>query len=356
MQDPNKFIRNVRASLAVISFVLFLIVVATVILLSDPSKILRLASTSDQKSIAKSSELVNPLGQQKNTVWSAPDSTTIALEPNANDIQYGRDLISRTFEFLGPNGKVANISNGMNCQNCHLNAGTKPFGNNYSAVASTYPKFRPRSGTVETIEKRVNDCIERSLNGKALRNDSREMKAIVSYIKWVGKTVPKDTVPKGSGLLQLTYLDHPADPEKGKRFYGLKCVVCHGKNGEGILNPSGNGWIFPPLWGKNSYNMGAGLYRLSRFAGYIKANMPLGATINEPQLTDEEAWDLAAYINSMPRPKNDLSNDWPDIAQKPVDHPFGPYSDGFDESQHKYGPFKPIVEARKKIGTGLKNK
>src|SRR5258708_3287515 len=82
-------------------------------------------------------------------------------------------------------------SNGMNCQNCHLEAGTKFFGNNYSAVASTYPKLRERSGTIESIEKRVNDCIERSLNGKAIGNDSKEMRAFVAYIKWVGKDVEK---------------------------------------------------------------------------------------------------------------------------------------------------------------------
>jgi thiosulfate dehydrogenase len=112
--------------------------------------------------------------------------------------------------------------------------------------------------------------------------------------------------------------------------------------------------MYPPLWGSNSYNNGAGLYRLSRFAGYVKANMPLGATYATPQLTDEEAWDVAAYINSMYRPKKDLSNDWPDISKKPIDHPFGPFADGFSEEQHKIGPFIPIKEKREELASAKK--
>ena len=112
---------------------------------------------------------------------------------------------------------------------------------------------------------------------------------------------------------------------------------------------SGKSYTYPPLWGPNSYNSGAGLFRLSRFAGYVRDNMPLNqATHNAPALSDAEAWDVAAFVNSRPRPNKDLSSDWPNIAKKPIDHPFGPYADGFSEAQHKFGPFKPIIEARKK--------
>jgi thiosulfate dehydrogenase len=97
----------------------------------------------------------------------------------------------------------------------------------------------------------------------------------------------------------------------------------------------------------HSYNVGAGLFRLSRFAGYVKSNMPHGTTYDKPVLSDEEAWDVAAYVNSLPRPEKDLSHDWPDIASKPFDHPFGPYADTFSETQHKYGPFEAIVSSRK---------
>lgn len=280
-------------------------------------------------------------------VWIAPDTTKIRSEKNAAQIIYGRELIANTSLYLGPKGKVQHSSNGMNCQNCHLDAGTKPFGNNYSAVASTYPKFRERSGGMENIYKRVNDCFERSLNGRSLDTLSNEMQAIVAYIKWLGKDVPKGEKPKGAGITELPYLDRAADPEKGKVVYILKCKTCHTENGEGKLNENKLTYQYPPLWGEHSYNKGAGLFRLSRFAGYVKTNMPQNVTA-DMQLTDEEAWDVAAFVNSQPRPDKDLSKDWPKIAGKPVDHPFGPYADKFSEQQHKYGPFTPIADARKK--------
>jgi len=283
-----------------------------------------------------------PPAKPMSTLWVAPGTTEIPADAHGELVSYGRELIANTSLYLGPKGTVNAMSNGMNCQNCHLDAGTRPFGNNYSAVASTYPKFRARSGTQETIEKRVNDCFERSLNGQPLPDNSREMQAIVAYIGWLGKDVPKGESPDGAGLVEIAFLETAADPVKGQTFYDQKCVVCHGKNGEGVTNSDGTAWTYPPLWGSNSYNTGAGLFRLSRFAGYVKANMPLGATYEKPQLSDEEAWHIAAYVNSKPRPGKDLSADWPDIAKKPFDHPFGPFADGFNEKQHKYGPFQPI--------------
>lgn len=280
------------------------------------------------------------------SVWKAAEWSVIDQEPNAAELNYGKELVANTAEFLGPKGKVKAISNGMNCQNCHLQAGTAPFGNNYSAVAANYPKFRARSGTEEDIQKRINDCLERSLNGKPLARDSKEMKAMVAYINWVGKEVPKGEVPIGSGLYEVPFLDRAADPIKGKLVYEKQCASCHQADGKGMVKPDGKGYLYPPLWGENSYNHGAGLYRLSRFAGYVKANMPLGATFEQPILSDEESWDLAAYVNSMERPTKDLTQDWPDISKKPVDHPFGPFSDFFTEEQHKYGPFKPIKAAK----------
>lgn len=280
------------------------------------------------------------------SLWKAPDWASVDSEPNADEIKYGRELVANTSEFLGPKGKVKAMSNGMNCQNCHLQAGTAPLGNNYGAVAATYPKFRARSGTEETIEKRINDCFERSLNGKALENNSKEMRAMVAYINWVGKEVPKGEVPKGSGLYEVPLLDRAADPIKGKLVYDNQCASCHQADGKGMPKPDGTGYLYPPLWGENSYNHGAGLFRLSRFAGYVRANMPLGATFENPMLSDEEAWDVAAYVNSKERPAKDLSKDWPDISKKPMDHPFGPFSDGFTEEQHKFGPFKPIQAAK----------
>ena len=282
-------------------------------------------------------------------IFQAPDPLSIKAENDAQLIQYGRDLIAHTSDYLGPNGLVKPISNGMNCQNCHIEAGSKPFGNNYTAVAATYPKFRARSGTAETIYKRVNDCFQRSLNGQALDSTSHEMLAIEAYIKWLGQAVPKGKTPKGVGLMKLKYLNRAANPDSGRVVFTLKCQSCHGENGQGLPMPEGNGRMYPPLWGDKSYNEAAGLYRISNFAGYIKANMPFGASYDNPQLTDTEAWDLAAFINAQPRPKHPfLATDWPKIEGKPFDHPFGPFADTFPEVQHKFGPFQPIVDFQNK--------
>lgn len=275
--------------------------------------------------------------------WIAPLTDEITDKEQKEKVEYGKEIIAHTALYFGPKGTVnANSTNGMNCQNCHLDAGTKVFGNNYSAVASTYPKFRARSGSTENIYKRVNDCFERSLNGKALDTNSKEMQAIVAYINFLGKDVTKGEKPKGVGFKDLAFLDRAIDPVKGKVVYEQKCVSCHQSTGEGLLNDEKNAFVYPPLWGKNSYNDGAGLYRMSNFAKYVKYNMPLGVNHENAQLTDEEAWDVAAFVNSQSRPKKNIKKDWPNIAEKPFDHPFGPYADGFTEKEHKYGPFKPI--------------
>ena len=281
-------------------------------------------------------------------MWQAPDPATIPVNEAGRLIRYGRELIQHTARYLGPEGSVRRISNGMNCQNCHLEGGTKPFAANYSAVASSYPKFRKRSGTVEGFEKRVNDCLERSLNGKKLDESSREMKAMVAYLKWVGKDDAKGKAPEGWGLKALPLLDRAANPVTGQTIYGQFCARCHGASGEGMKSESNIEWKYPPLWGPDSYNTGAGLFRISKFAAFVKANMPYGISHDNTLLTDEEAWDVAAYVNAMPRPHKQFPGDWPDVADKPVDHPFGPYADTYSETVHKFGPFHGISSQRKK--------
>ena len=284
--------------------------------------------------------------------WQAPDVDKLPAGAIGQQIRYGRDLIAHTASYLGPKGSVKASSNGMNCQNCHLDAGTKILGNNYSAVASTYPKFRQRSGTTETIVRRISDCFERSLNGTAPDSNSREMRAMVAYMKWLGTDVPPGEKPNGAGLTKLPYLNRAADPALGKRVYVAQCQVCHGAKGDGIKAPGAAEYTFPPLWGPASYNDGAGLYRLSNFAGYVKNNMPFGISHANPVLTDAECWDVAAFINAMPRPHKDQRTDWPNVATKPVDFPTGPYADAFSEKQHKFGPYQPIVAAHSAANAG----
>ena len=337
MSHEHQFLRVVQYTHRCVIMILAVMLVMLVVVSMLPFLAKRL-SAADVKKV-EGPEKREP---QVTAYWSPPDSLAIPSTPEGDLIRYGRELVAHTAVYLGPDGKVNQTTNGMNCQNCHLKAGKKIFGNNYSAVSSTYPRLRARSGTVETIQKRVNDCIERSLNGKPLKDGSRELNAFIAYISWVGKDVEKGVSPPGVGIWDLPLMERAASPEKGKLVFEEHCALCHGHDGMGVKHENGKEWKYPPLWGEESYNTAAGLFRLSRFAGYVKANMPNGATFDNPILTDEEAWDVAAYVNSMSRPHKTFAADWPDISKKPFDHPFGPYADTFSESQHKFGPFVPV--------------
>lgn len=284
-----------------------------------------------------------------NEEWHAPDINLLPYTEEGELIRYGRELIVNTSTYLGPKGRVAQLTNGMNCQNCHIGAGTKAFGNSFAAVASTYPRYRDRSGQIETIEFRIKECMERSLNGTSVDSLSKEMKAMVAFFKWIGKDVKKGVKPAGSGIVEISFINRAADPQKGKIVFENSCQRCHGSNGEGVLFPDSSGYIYPPLWGPHSFNVSAGLYRVSRLAAFIKYNMPFDLTQSSPQLTDEQAWDVAALIASQPRNEKKFPYDWPKIETKPVDYPYGPYADAFSEQQHKYGPFLPIKETKEKL-------
>lgn len=276
------------------------------------------------------------------TFWHPRELAAIDDSNQKKLIEYGKELIVHTASYLGPQGTVAHMSNGMNCQNCHLDAGTRVYGNNYGSVFSQYPKFRARSGTEESIFKRINDCFERSLNGKALDSNKRELQAMKAYIMYIGSNVMKGKKGAGSGLKEMEYLAQAANPIAGQTVYQSQCMSCHGKTGNGQLTPDGKAYAYPPLWGPNSFNDAAGLYRISNMARYVKYNMPLGVTHLTPILSDQEAWDVAAFIISQKRPHKEVPADWPDISKKPIDHPRGPFIDSFSEQQHQFGPFKPI--------------
>lgn len=288
----------------------------------------------------------NEAGQAPDTMWHGRNKQLIpGARDTGNLIWYGEQLIERTSYYLGPRGTVAQITNGLNCQNCHLGAGTLPYGNNFGKVYSTYPQYRARSNKIQTIYDRINGCLERSMNGKTLDTNAREMKAIYAYMRWLGEGVPKGKAGSGTGMMKLPYLDRAADPVRGKAVFVANCQTCHGADGQGQLNGEGTGYTYPPLWGPHSYNDGAGMTRLGSFASFVKNNMPFGTTYHAPRLTDEQAWDVAAYVDSQPRPHKDQRADWADPEKKPIDYPFGPYTDSFSEKQHKYGPFKPIKAA-----------
>jgi thiosulfate dehydrogenase len=287
--------------------------------------------------------------QKTEVLYFPPDTSQIQQSPQVEMIRYGRELIVDTRKYLGPEGIVAQVSNRLNCQSCHLEGGAKAaaYSANFLGVAANYPLYRNRSGMTETIQFRINDCMIRSMNGKPLDTAGREMKAIVAYILWLGKDVPYRVKPLNSSIEQLPYMQRAADTIRGKNVFTIKCQLCHGVNGNGGYSVD-SALYYPPLWGPGSYNTAAGMYRLSRLAGFVKNNMPYGVSHGQSQLSDEECWDVAAYINAKPRPHKDFPSDWPDIRKKAIDHPFGPYADSFSEQQHKYGPFGQIANERKK--------
>jgi thiosulfate dehydrogenase len=296
----------------------------------------------------ESDDVSIPLSNVTPDEWQAPDINSLPDDERRKQIRYGHELITNTSLFFGPKGTIGSITNGMNCQNCHLDAGTRSFAGCFSAVASTYPRYRERSGRIESIEFRINDCMMRSLDGRTIDSSGKEMQAMVAYLKWLGKDVEKNKKPRGAGLEDLSFLKRGADPEKGKMVFLSKCTSCHGENGQGLPNHDSSFYLYPPLWGPTSFNVSAGLYRITRLASFVKYNMPFGqASHDSPHLTDEEAWDVSAFILSQPRPEKFFAEDWPKKETKPVDYPYGPYTDGFSEKQHKYGPFIPIQEAKK---------
>jgi thiosulfate dehydrogenase len=204
------------------------------------------------------------------------------------------------------------------------------------------------------MSERVNNCIERPHNGKPLPLGGEEMRAIVSYIKWVGEKYDPDK-HRGYGLSDIAFDSLRADPRRGEKTYEIHCQSCHQKDGQGQMNLENTTYVYPPLWGPKSYQEGSSMHRVIKAARFIKANMPnLKTSYDKPLLTDQEALDVAAYINDgsiHPRPLPKMLN-YPNFETKPIDYFKGPYLDGFSEDQHTFGPWTEIVAFYK--GRGLK--
>ncbi len=296
----------------------------------------------------------NPYYSRDTATFMAPDTSTIPNDQFGDLVRYGRDLILHTAYYIGPNGiKGKYLGNKMNCTNCHLDAGTRPYGFNFFSSYARYPQYRGRENEVLTMEQRVNNCIERPHSGIPLPLDCKEMVAMVCYIRWVGTNVPIGHQVKGDECLEIEYPDRAADPEKGAKIYAAVCSSCHGINGEGKGPEDSVTYQFPPLWGPHSYQIGSSPYRVVKLARFLKGNMPDKiATWRKPFLTDEQALDVAAFINddrihSRPQKKDKSTPDYPDPKGKAIDYGIGPFIDTFSEQQHKFGPFKPIISYRK---------
>lgn len=280
-----------------------------------------------------------------------PDTSRIPNDLFGREVRYGRQLLLNTAYYIGPDGVNGHyLGNRMNCTNCHQDAGVKPYSFNLLVSHDNYPQYRAREGRILTLAERVNNCIMRPHNGKPLPLDSREMVAILSYLKWISDFAPKGGAVEGVKNLPIQLPATAASPERGKDVFMQDCARCHGDNGQGQLNTEGTTFVYPPLWGTQAYQPGSSMHRIIKMSRWLKANMPYDkVTTGKPFLTDQQALDVAAFINDdaihdRPNPK---SFDYLDLVTKPIDYDRGPFADTFTVTQHKYGPYAPIVEYRK---------
>lgn len=206
------------------------------------------------------------------------------------------------------------VGNGLTCVNCHLDAGRAANAAPLVGLTGLFPEFRSRTGRVESLEERINDCFVRSMNGRKLPSASPEMIGLLAYTAWLSQGVPTGTEVVGRGFRDIK-APAPPDPVRGKALYTERCAACHGAGGQGTAG-AGGVFVFPPLWGPKSFNTGAGMARVSVAAAFVQTKMPLG---NAGSLTDQQAFDIAAYFTAQPRPKFTAgARDWPH-GDRPAD-------------------------------------
>jgi len=221
--------------------------------------------------------------------------------PLGETVQLGQELVERTTthpltkEFVG---------NALNCTSCHLQNGTDPKAATFIGVATAYPAWSPREKRVITLEDRILNCFMRSCNGIRPPLGSKPSAAITSYITWLSEDQPiKMNAERSLGPNAVPALKIDGDQanrDRGQMLYSKRCASCHGDDGDGDDDN-------PPVWGSHSYNDGAGLADVAKLASWLKVAMPL----DETNLTDQEALDIAAYVNSHDRPKFRLQNHLP---------------------------------------------
>lgn len=254
----------------------------------------------------------NVLGQ-----YTIPPDVDILKEEDAELIWYGKRLLTETRRLL-----PQNVGSNMNCNSCHIAGGKVNHGAPYINTYNTYPKYMGRPGREFNLVERINGCFQRSMNGKPLAAESREMEAMIAYMKWLGQGVPKGQRVniQNSGKIDQSLVP---DVDRGKVLYAQQCASCHGIDGAGLEDERGN-IVFPPLWGDESFNIGAGMARLYKAASFIKYNMPMGVQHHGvwgqgEVLSDQDAVDIAQYFTHQPRPDfPGKIHDWPK-GKKPKD-------------------------------------
>lgn len=230
-----------------------------------------------------------------------PAEADLPKGPYGDAVKRGRDIFTQTGVMV-----KANVGNAMACVNCHIDAGRREHSAPMWGAYGAYPAYRSKTGSISTLEDRIQGCFTYSMNaqdspsGHAPEAGSDVYRDLITYMAWLA-----DGAPAGEKLPGALYPKVPKpkdgyDLTRGKAVYKQNCALCHGDKGQGTRNAQ-DGVTFPPLWGPLSYNWGAGMARIDTAAGFVKANMPMGKPYS---LTDQQAWDVAAYLNSHERPKD----------------------------------------------------
>jgi len=234
-----------------------------------------------------------------------PDESEIPEGPEGAAIRRGRAIVANVRDSL-----PGQVKSALNCTSCHLDEGTRAWSAPWVGVYGRFPQYRARNARMNILEDRINDCFERSLNGRPLATNGQDIRDIVAYMAWLSLRVPAGVTMEGQGFAKLA--TKAGDTTAGREIFTGVCSRCHGSDGDGTT-------IAPPLWGERSYNIGAGMGRLRTAAAFIKFNMPYD---NPGSLTEQQATDVAAYINSRPRPDfAGKDKDWPN-GDHPPDVPY----------------------------------
>ncbi|MRR52776.1 MAG: c-type cytochrome, partial [Rhodocyclaceae bacterium] len=159
--------------------------------------------------------------------------------------------------------------NRLSCSNCHLDAGRKADAAPMWAAYGAYPSWRAKDDRVSSFEERVQQCFRFSLDGIPPAFGSIELQAITVYAHYLATGTPIGVDLPGRGFPDIPRTGQDPNPDRGRTVYGKHCLSCHGESGAGLPG-------IPPLWGRGSYNKGAGMANVRTAAAFIRANMPLG--------------------------------------------------------------------------------
>lgn len=222
-----------------------------------------------------------------------PDEADIPAGPFGDVVRRGRDIFTNTGEHA-----AAYVGNGLNCSNCHLDAGRLANSAPLWGAYVRYPAYRSKTGQVNNYIERLQGCFIYSMDGMAPPADSLELAALETYSFWMAQGAPVGATLPGVGYPKFKAPQAP-DYARGEKVFQENCALCHGTDGQG--QQVAGRYVFPPLWGSDSYNWGAGMHQLDNAAAFIKANMPLG---RGGSLSDQMAWDVAMYMNAQERPQD----------------------------------------------------